>query len=310
MRRSADRPGAVRLPAGLAAGLLVLLAALCALGAAPPRAAAVFHADDDWRHVKAVLAALERHPGVTPIVYLLGGSSARECTVSDADWRAEIARLGAPDVRACNFGSASQSYAQGITVVQRSPQVPTIVLIGVNVGRYTPPYQEDTTATAEPPKAAKGAYDQHRFLKGGLPDSVKLPLVGKWLRERYPVFKKRYAHHAALLPQLVEACRERGFHPVVVELPLNLPIVGDAWDAPRARYRAGCRAVARKYDIPYIDFVGDLHLVSADFYDLSHLVSPGRVKWQHRLSHLIVTRLRQYHVDPITPQKESAPDNG
>ena len=275
-------------------------------GAAP--AIALEGRGDDWDHVQRVLKTFEAHPPKGPMVYLLGGSTARECTVTDANWRAEIARLGVSGVRAYNFGSASQSYAQGIWVVERAPEVPTIVLIGVNVGRYTPPYQEDEEIA--PARAAKGAYDQHRFHSGGLSDAVKRPLVGKWLRERYPVFKKRYTHHADVLPRLVKACQDRGFFPVIVELPLNLPIVGHSWDAPRAKYRAGCRAVANKYDVPYVDFVAATHLVSADFYDLSHLVSPGRVKWQHRLSHLIVRRLHQYHADSPTSRKESAPDNG
>lgn len=290
---------------------LLCLAAVVALQLAGATAASAFDTKGgDWEHVKQVLKALDGHPPKGPLMYLLGGSSARECTVSDVDWRADIARLGAGSVRAYNFGSASQSFAQGVWVVGKAPDVPTVVLIGVNVGRYTPPYPEDTTATAEPATVAKDAYDQHRFHNGGLPDTVKRPLVGKWLSERYPVFKKRYAHHAAQLPQLVEACQERGFYPVIVELPLNLPIVGHAWDAPRTRYRAGCRAVAGKYDIPYVDFVADIGLVSADFYDLSHLISPGRVKWQHKLSHLTVTWLRHYPIDPVTPQKERAPDNG
>lgn len=305
---SAPRRGG-RLPA-LAAALLCLAAALAAqlAGAAP--APAFETRGDDWNHVQRVLKTLEAHPPKGPMVYLLGGSSARECTVTDANWRAQIARLGARGVRAYNFGSASQSYSQGIWVVGKAPAVPTIVLIGVNVGRYTPPYKEDAAAPAASARAAKGTYDQHRFHGGGLPDSVKRPMVGKWLRARYPVFKKRYTHHASVLPQLVKACQERGFYPVIFELPLNLPIVGHAWDAPRHTYRAGCRAVARKYHIPYVDFVGDIHLVSADFYDLSHLVSPGRVKWQHTLSHLIVRRLRQYHIDSTTPRKESASDSG
>ena len=304
---SVARRGLRRLPAHVAA-LLCLAAVIAAhLGVAGP-ATAFENRGDDWNHVQRVLKTLDSHPPKGPMVYLLGGSSARECTVTDANWRAEIARLGVRGVRAYNFGSASQSYAQGIWVVERAPEVPTIVLIGVNVGRYTPPYKDD--AAVEPAKAAKNTYDQHRFHNGGLPDAVKRPMVGKWLRERYPVFKKRYSHHASVLPELVKACRVRGFFPIIVELPLNLPIVGHAWDAPRGKYRANCRAVAKKYDTPYVDFVAAAHLASAEFYDLSHLVSPGRVKWQHRLSHLIVRRLRQYHVDSVTSRKESASRNG
>jgi hypothetical protein len=124
------------------------------------------------------------------------------------------------------------------------------------------------------------------------------------------VFKARYSHHAALLKDLVAACQARGFYPVIVELPLNLPIVGHAWDAPRHKYQAACRAVAEKYAIGYVDFIADIGLKSGDFVDLAHLVEPGRAKYQRRLSHLVVNRLRQYHIDSITPRKESVPDNG
>jgi hypothetical protein len=315
MRTGAARRGPVRLAAVIAAGLLALLAALGALCAAPPRAAAVFHADDDWRHVQTVLEALERRAGSTPIVYLLGGSSAREALTNEPEWRAQIAAFGGGSVRAYNFGSASQSYAQGITVVQRSPDLPTIVLIGVNVGRYTPPYPEAAAAPPPPSAAAtpggRTFYDSHRFHVGHqLSDAAKSALVSKWLRERYPVFKARYSHHAALLHDLVAACQARGFYPVIVELPLNLPIVGHAWDAPRHKYRAACRAVAEKYGIGYVDFIADIGLASGDFVDLAHLVEPGRAKYQRRLSYLVVNRLRQYHIDSITPRKESVPDNG
>jgi hypothetical protein len=316
MRWRAARPGSGRIPAALAAGLLALLAALGALCAAPPRAAAVFHADDDWRHVQAVLETLERHPGSTPVVYLLGGSSARESLTDEPGWRAQIAAYGGGSMRAYNFGSASQTYAQGIAVVQRSPAVPTIVLIGVNVGRYTPPYPEDSAGAGAPSEAAAAPggrtyYDSHRFHVGAqLSDSAKRALVSKWLRERFPVFKARYDHHAAMLGELVVACQARGFYPVIVELPLNLPIVGHAWDAPRHKYQAACRVVAKTYGCGYVDFIPDIGLTSSDFVDLAHLVEPGRAKYQRRLSHLVVNRLRQYHIDSITPRKERVPDNG
>ena len=305
----AHRPGSRRLPMLLAAGLLALLAALGALGAAPPRAAAEFHANDDWRHVQTVLDSLERHPGTSPIVYLLGGSSAREALTTEPGWRAQIAALGGGAVRAYNFGSASQSYAQGIKVVERTPDVPTMVLIGVNVGRYTPPYPDDAAAAAAP--GGRTYYDSHRFHVGDqLDDSTKQAMVAKWVRERYPVFKDRFSHHAALLRRLVEACQARGFLPVIVELPVNLPIVGHSWDAPRHKYQAACRAVAKEYGIGYVDFLGDAHLMSSDFVDLAHLVEPGRAKYQRRLSYLVVNRMRQLDIDSVNPQKESAPDHG
>ena len=49
---------------------------------------------DDWAHAQQVVAALKAKPPKVPVVYLLGGSAARECTISDASWAAQVKRLG------------------------------------------------------------------------------------------------------------------------------------------------------------------------------------------------------------------------
>ena len=127
-------------------------------------------------------------------------------------------------------------------------------------------------------------YDSHRFHDGQqLSDVAKRAIVADWITERYPVFKQRYSGQLALLRlQLIELCQQKGFYPVLVELPLNLPIVGHSWDGARNTYHAGARAAAREYGIPYVDFIAHIGLVSHDFVDVSHLVEPGRVKYQAR----------------------------
>ena len=63
----------------------------------------------------------------------------------------------------------------------------------------------------------------------------------------------------------------------------------------RAAATAGARAPpATAYGIPYEDFIARIGLVSDDFVDVSHLVEPGRAKYQRRLSRLVVARLKQY----------------
>ena len=84
------------------------------------------------------------------VVYLLGGSSARESITSEPSWRAQIAASGGGRVRAYNFGSSSETYAADISVVERAPDVPTLVLIGVNVGRYTSQYPTAAAPAAGP----------------------------------------------------------------------------------------------------------------------------------------------------------------
>jgi len=306
MSERADRrpgrpaPRGVRLlPARLAAPLAAaLLTALVVLAFAGP-AAALYRPGDDWRHVESTLQALQRRPPSVPVVVLLGGSAARECITTEPAWKAQIAALGGGRVRALNFGSSSQSFKYDLTIVKALPPVPAIVLIGLNVGRYTsiPP----KTAALETPELARGAgvYDSHRFHAGDqLSDAAKRGIVRTWLAVKYPRFRQRYAGDAAVLRQLIALCQERGYYPVLVELPLNLPIVRHSWDAARDRYRRGARTAAATYGIPYNDFIARIGLVSNDFVDVAHLVERGRAKYQHRLSRVVVARLRHYGLAP------------
>jgi hypothetical protein len=286
-RRS--RPLPARLAAPAAAALLAALALLVLAGPA----AALFRHGDDRRHVESTLEALDRRPPSTPVVYLLGGSAARECITTEPKWRAQIAALGGGRVRALDFGSSSQAFKNDLTIVRAAPAVPSIVLIGLNVGRFTtiPPKQAARASSAR----AGSVYDPHRFHAGDqLSDASKRALVRRWLRVKYPRFRERYAGDAAVLRELIALCQERGFYPVLVELPLNLRIVRHSWDAPRRRYQRGARAAATAYGIPYADFVAHVGLTSGDFVDLSHLVEPGRAKYQRRLSRLVVAKLKQY----------------
>lgn len=294
-RRRHSPPRALHLAALAAAALLATLAL-----AGP--AAALYRPGDDWRHVESTLKALERRPPSVPVVYLLGGSAARECITTEPAWSAQIRALGGGRVRAFNFGSSSQAFKHGITIVRAAPAVPTIVLIGLNVGRYTsiPP---KSAALPAPPAlaAARGAavYDSHRFRAGQrLSDAAKRGLVKQWLRVKYPRFKARYAGNVAVLRELIAVCQERGFYPVLVELPLNLRIVRHSWDGARGRYRRGARAAAAASGIPYENFIARIGLVSGDFVDLSHLAPSGRTKYQRRLSRVVVTRLKQYGLAP------------
>jgi hypothetical protein len=255
--------------------------------------------------VESSLKALNRRPPSVPVVYLLGGSAARECITTEPAWSRQIRALGGGRLRAFNFGSSSQAFKHGITIVRTAPAVPTIVLIGLNVGRYTsvPPAKAALPApsTGAGSRATRGAsvYDSHRFRTGQqLSDASKRGLVAQWLRVKYPRFKARYAGNAAVLRELIAVCQDKGFYPVLVELPLNVRIVRHSWDGARGRYGRGARAAAKAAGIPYVDFVARIGLTSGDFVDLSHLVESGRAKYQRRLSRLVVAKLKQYGLAP------------
>jgi len=234
-------------------------------------------------------------PKNEPRVYLLGGSSARECITGNASWAAQVKKLGGPQVRACDLGASNEGFDQDMVLVRAMPKGPTLVLIGVSVGRYTGEPGEDVNPADPGLTVDSIAEVKHKYHVGKIiPEEGKQNLVDKWVTTRYPVFQANYEYNAGQLEQLVKLCRQRHFRPVLLELPLNFDIVGARFDAPRARYRKGVRALAKRYDIPYLDFGADLGLVNGDFYDLMHLVEPGRGKWQKRLSEEVVKLLKEY----------------
>lgn len=232
-------------------------------------------------------------PKVT--VYLLDGSGARECITSNADWAKQIKKVSGVAVTARDLGATNQTFLQDTMLVEAMPRGKAIVLIGLSVGRYTGDADEGAATYDPGPVIGVNAEVEHKYSEARiLSESRKRRAADEWLAERYPVFEQTYAANQASLDELVSTCLARKVHPVLLELPINLEIVGDSYDAPRGTYRAGARELAKKYKIPYVDFVEEVGLINSDFYDLMHLVEPGRVVWQARLSDEVARRIDEY----------------
>lgn len=326
IRHTADQPGAAprRRPARpVPVFVLVVVLALTALLAAcsaqttadaapssgsPSAAPASASADGDagaragsgadWAHVLQVVANLKADPPEKPVVVLLGGSAARESTISDSSWRAQIEAKGGPPTAAYNLGSRNRTLAQNVALVQALPEgrpgAPTIVYIGINVGVFTSA-QKTASVSLPKPRTPLPAYKQHAYSQRRILSAAKKKaLVGAWLADRYPVFKRNYSTSAELLDKLVQACLARDLHPVLFELPRNTSVIGRRLDAPVSRYRKTCTALAGKYDIPYVSFVDQAKLPNSSFYDLWHLVEPGRTVWQNLLSAKTAALIEEY----------------
>ncbi len=252
----------------------------------------------DWYHALDVIAAVNEIRPAVPLVLLAGGSCARECTVSDVDWASQVVRRGGPAVVAYNIGSRNQTLYENVAFVKALPDIPTIVYIGVNLGRFTSPYTRKVVPlTPDPVKSAR--HSQHHYSKARiLTLARKRALVSDWLKRRYPVFTARCKYNLGQLERLIRVCKRRGFHPVMLDLPRNIAVIGDAFSRPIARYHRGCKALAREYDIPFVNFVRAAGLVNRDFFDLAHLVEPGRVKFQRLLSDKTVRLLKRYGMAP------------
>lgn len=97
-------------------------------------------------------------------------------------------------------------------------------------------------------------------------------------------FDKYFEYDAALLEAMVKLATERGFVPVLMEVPQNEEIIRGDFDQYKQVYQPFCEQLAQKYGGYYIDVGEDTGLVNADFRDLTHLVEPGRAKWTSALA--------------------------
>ena len=241
----------------------------------------------DMTRILKALGYMRAVPPDRPVVVLLGGSAARESTIDDGNWRDQIKRKGDHAVLAWNMGSRNRTMAQNTAIVQKLPPgASVIVYIGINLGSFTSAQKSATIKlpsplpTARPSLKQPHSYSYRRILS----KKRKKALVKAWLRDRYPVFKRNFKTSAAELDQLIRTCQRRGYYPVLFELPRNTAVIGSSLNAPTKKYRDKCRALSKRYDIPWVSLVSAARLPNKSFYDLWHLVEPGRKVWQGLLS--------------------------
>jgi hypothetical protein len=253
---------------------------------------------------KGVVNALGYMQAVTPtqpVVVLLGGSAARESTISDSSWREQIVAQGGPSVLAWNLGSRNRTMAQNVAIVKNLPKgARAIVFIGVNLGSFTSAQKTATIALPSPLPVTSPTPDQpHQYSiqTGTLSTARKKALVQGWLHDRYPVFKRNFGTSAGVLETLIKVCQTRGYKPVLFELPRDTAVIGSSLSAPTTRFRDKCKALAAKYEIPWMSLVSTARLPNRDFYDLWHLVEPGRKVWQDLLSARTTALLEKYGYD-------------
>ena len=272
----------------------------------------------DWQHCTQVLADLRAAPPHgTPLVVLLGGSAARECTISDASWAAGIAtraaftgRFAGPvNVTACNLSSTLRSFSLDRAMIGYLPRsVPTLVYIGVNLGEFARG-NGSTAFTLPRPVETLPPYDQHSYsLAGGIESCAdKHHAVEEWLAQRWPGYRYHYRANLLRLEAILKMCQGTQIHPVLLDLPRDTAVIGHALDKPVSAYQRDCARLARQYDVPWVHFVERAHLVNRDFYDLFHLVEPGRVQYQRLLAANTVALLARYDmVAASSPRLASA----
>ena len=252
----------------------------------------------DWGRVLAALAYMRAEPPTKPVVVLLGGSAARESTIDDGSWRDQIVAEGGPETLAWNMGSRNRTLAQNVAIVKALPPgAQALVLIGINLGAFTSAQKTATIKLPSPAPSSVSLKQPHQYSTktGILSTAKKKTLVRQWMADRYPVFKRTFATSAGVLETLIKACKSRGYKPVLLELPRNSAIIGSALNAPTTKYRDKCKQLATKYKIKWVPQL--TNLPNSSFYDLWHLVEPGRKVWQGKLSDKTATLLELYGFD-------------
>lgn len=291
----------VCVPAPIIAACAVALAALVLTGGVTESAGAATRC---WKHSLQVVANLKADPPTARVVVFLGGSRARECTVSDRQWTRQLRRKSGRRVVAYNLGSSNQTFGEDRKLVRHLP-TSTLVLIAVDEGRFTKPPTARAVRLPRPKKIR--SYRQHRYSAARIRSTArKRALVRDWKRRRYPLFKRNVAANRRSLEKLVMACQKRGLRPVLVATPWNRAVIKRAFRTPRRIWRTACKKVAARHDIPFVDFSTAVRLKNREFYDLFHLVEPGRRKWQARLSRETAALLRKDQAMGATKSESAA----
>ena len=296
-----------RLRGGLCA-LALVLAAVTASAALPAVASAGV---DDWVHIWEVVRLAEYQqsqpsppPGV--FVYLLGDSIGRESVVSDASWKKAMAKKAAAAGKvtvsaAYDVSGHNQTFGEDEKIVQGLPSTPLgrpkgIVLIGVGISRFIGPPKADVHPASlpgtniEPPPLS--AWVQHHYDgRRPLPLSRKRELVPRWMDSRWTGFKAYRKDNVAKIQEVVDLCQSKGLRPIILELPLDLRVVGSGLDRPLHAIRNDMTRLASREGIRYIRFDRALNLPTSSFWDLHHLLRPGYERWQARLSAEVVKGL-------------------
>jgi hypothetical protein len=236
----------------------------------------------EWQHALWAAAELRADPPSGPVVVLLGGSAAREAVVNDVSWAADVRRLGGGPVETFNLSSRLRTFEQDVALVKALPEIPLIVYIGINAGRFASPF---TTTDETTPPQAKPSWVRHHYRSENIwTPERKQERVRFWLDHRQAVFDERYPDHLADLDRLIGTSTGRGYTTVVLALPRNLVAMDHALDESVDRYLRDGRRLAKKHGAGFIDFVPDLRLADDDFYDLDHLVGSAREAYQARLA--------------------------
>jgi hypothetical protein len=244
----------------------------------------------DWGHALEVVEWLRYRTPPRHVVYVLGGSASRESVTSEPEWSLDLSRrLGGRPAAGYVMSSSCQTFIEDARIVKALPKGRGTALIMVGLTRFYTVHVNATVSETTVRKVPPRPWYQHHYdTRDPLPLDEKRRLVENWRPRHLTGFGDYYPGTLEDLGAVIDACRERGIRPVLVEMPANMAAIRHDFDDVRAIYQGGCRTLAEERGVAYLDPNVSLALRARDFYDLWHLLPAGRASWQARLSRELV----------------------
>ena len=268
--------------------------------------ASAARAEDTQDYLRALqaVADLRAYPPEVPLVCLLGGSSPRSSTVSDLALTRQIRNDVGYKLVAFNLGSRNRLLTTDRRLVGLLPDVHPLVYIGIYMGGSAAGTSTRRSTSrlrlgAEPPVAVAGA-------------TTPCPTraSGRWSPSGCSSAGRRSSgttgtSSACSTARSSSASREASI-PVIIDLPRNMAIMGHQLDRPLDIYHAGCRAIAKRNGIPYVQLQNQVAVGNGDFRDIWHLLPDSRIKWQTQLSAMTALLMKRYDMG-ATPSPSPSP---
>jgi hypothetical protein len=216
----------------------------------------------DWGHACEVTEWLRYRTPPRHVAYVLGGSASRESVTTEPDWSGDLSRrLGGRPAAGYVMSSSCQTFVEDARIIGALPRDRGTALIMVGLTRfYTVHVNETVPATGIRKTPPRPWYQHHYDTRAPLPLAEKRRLVENWRPRHLTGFGDYYPSTLEDLGAAVDACKERGIRPVLVEMPANMAAIGHAFDDVRAVYQDGCRALAAERGIAYLDVNASLGL--------------------------------------------------
>ena len=293
-------------PSSVARAALVL--ALAALTLLLPASASA--RIGEWRHAWEVVRLVQKRPPLGTPVFYLGDSTTRESTVRDAIWTLQLRRRAAAAGKTTatvvfTLASHGQTFRMDRQLLSAMPArvagaPPGIAVIGVGLSRFIGPPVRRPPAAVKPTAPGRTPV-LHRWVQHLYTDREPLPLtrkeelVPRWMDRRWGGFRRYRRANLRAVDRLLALSQAKGLRPVLLEMPLDVRVVGGGLDRPLGAYRVALRRLARRRDADYLSLRTRGPLPTGFYWDLMHLLPRGSQAWQSRLSDELVTLLPRTH---------------